>query len=217
MKSLAPFILQLDRVRLVVFNKAAHTSLANAISTNRGFPVVRSAGTSKGAKASVFRSNADQLDPEWAAANKPVITGVFVRHPLARCVSAWNHLIIQEKYQTLLDLGFEEQMPFEAFCEHLLSLDDDTLDIHLQTQTRQMERVPDVGMTWIGQVDQLEQHWHDFVHFTDLPVADTVPRLNGPKQSVPWTTHYTQELALKMLRERYWRDLMFWRDRRWPV
>ena len=126
--STAPLILQLDKVRLVVFNKSAHTSLANAMSTNRGFPVVRSAGTSKGAKASVFRKNTDALDPEWAAANKPVITGVFVRHPLDRCVSAWNHLIMQEKYPTFLDLGFEEQMKFPAFCEQLLSMDDDTMD-----------------------------------------------------------------------------------------
>lgn len=215
--SVAPLILQLDKVRLVVFNKSAHTSLANAMATNRGFPVVRSAGSSKGAKAGVFRDNTDRLDPEWAAANKPVITGAFVRHPLARCVSAWNHLIMQEKYQTFLDLGFEENMKFEPFCEQLLSMDDDTMDIHLQTQTRQMERVPDVGLTWIGQVDQLGDHWRQFVHFTALPCADTVPLLNGPKQTVPWTTHYTAALAHKMLAERYWRDLMFWRDRRWPV
>lgn len=206
----SPYFLQLDGIRVVVFNKSAHTSIANALSTHKRKEVQRGAK-----RDGVYRDTVDQVSDAWFDQNQPILTVAFVRHPLSRIVSVYNHLIVDQEYPTFDAIGFEHGMGFEDFCEHLLALDIHDCDKHLQLQASQMDKVPHVGEVWIGRVDQLEQHWQDFLAFTGLHCAG-VPHYNKRAYLTPWTGYYSVNLA-KMVAARFRRDIIFWKERRWPI
>jgi len=211
-----PFFLQLDGVRVVVFNKSAHTSIASALSTHEKLVLIprhKDAGI-KSKRDGVVRATVDQVTADWFEQNQPALTVAFVRHPLSRIVSVYNHLIVDQSFPAFHEIGFEHGMAFPDFCDHLCSMDLELIDKHLQPQSSQMDKVPHVGETWIGQVDQLSQHWPDFLSFTGLRCGP-VPN-NNERNYPPWPTYYSGKLA-KMVAASFRRDITFWRERRWPL
>lgn len=191
-----------EGVRLVAFRKAAHTSIVNSFLTKRGEDVVRG-GKSR---------RRDELTAS--------ITVAFFRNPLARLVSAYNHLVRgdDELRDSLQHSGYRHGMEFDQFVEITLSIPDSMTDLHLRSQTWQLceafeEHHTDV--IWIGQVENLNTtSWRELRDFTGLAMPDFVPAFNA-RGHPPWSSYYTEALAHKALAARFFDDYTTWVSRLW--
>ena len=191
-----------EGVRLVAYRKAAHTSITNTFLTDRGEDVVRGQKQGRG------------RDQRSAA-----ITVTFFRNPLARLVSAWNHLLCGDDPRSSLDrFGYTHRMKFDKFLELTLSIPDTEIDLHLASQSYQLclaleKHHPDV--IWVGQLENLATtSWREMRDFTGLVLPDFVPRFNA-KGYKPWPTYYTEALAHRALQARFFDDYRTWQSRLW--
>lgn len=191
---------QRQNVRLVAFRKSAHTSIVNTFCTLAGEEVERGAG------AGVFRDE-----------NTATITVTFFRNPLARLVSAYNHLVVSEPESSLTKWGYHPRMGFAEFIRLTVSIPDDKLDLHLQSQCRQLCEALEQHMThmvWIGQVELLMTHWTEMKNVTDLQDTPVIPANFNAKEYKPWPEYYTPDLerqAMSAFRD----DYLVWGSRIW--
>jgi hypothetical protein len=190
---------QRQNVRLVAYRKSAHTSLINAFCNE--------------SVEEVTRATPGHRDKKTAA-----ITVSFFRHPLARLVSAYNHLVVSEPESTLTQWGYEQSMDFHDFIALTLRLPDKEIDLHLASQSYQLSLALEdhhTDVVWIGQVEEAMSDWHRMMRFTGLrlPVVP-LPTFNR-KAHPPWPMYYTPELIRDVLHSRYMGDHSVWETRHW--
>lgn len=192
---------QRDNVRLLAFRKSAHTSLINTFCTEDGSDVVR--GTMG----------------EYKDSSSASVTIAFFRNPLARLVSAYNHLVAgDELHGGLAMWGYEHEMDFEDFIRLTIQLPDKEIDLHFASQSYQTCLALEEHFTeviWLGQVEQLPMHWLEMQNFTGLwNTPNFLPNFNE-RPHKPWPLYYTQELVHEALSGRYMDDYRRWASREW--
>jgi len=208
-------ILQRHGVRFVTFNKSGHTSLTNMFLTTPGGAVDRGASSKDEGRTLVGDIKQAATWPE------PLVTGCFVRHPLARCVSAWNHLIRDHFYQPFKTYDFRPEMQFDQFVGRLLriltSQNPENLDPHFRPQSIGLR----LARGWLGHVqvmrlDEVETAWPQFVRTWEIESTLAVVHLNNKTypNGDPWTAMYDgiATMAFKLL-EHYADDLYMWENR----
>jgi hypothetical protein len=190
-------------VQLVAFRKSAHTSIVNTFCSRAGEDVVRGS------------SNYGYDDADTTS-----ITVAFFRNPLARLVSAYNHLVCAEDglHSGLQKFGYQHGMDFGQFIDLTLSIPDNKIDLHLRSQTWQLCEALEHHYTtvvWLGQVEQLPAHWRQMQNFTAIwDTPDAPPMFNG-RLHRPWPMYYTVDLAHRVLTDRYFDDYKTWQSRLW--
>lgn len=193
-----------EGVRLVAFRKSANATIVNSFCTNRGEDVVRGGKTMR--------------YPDKHAAS---VTVAFFRNPLARLVSAYNHLVRGDEglHDSLHKWGYKHGMEFDYFIDLTLAIPDKEIDLHLRSQVRQLADALEEHHTeivWIGQVEQLAtSSWREMRDVTGLQTPDFVPAFNA-RGHPPWPTYYTPTLAAKVFKARCFSgDYEVWQSRMW--
>lgn len=196
-------------VRIVAFNKCGHTSIINTFSTAPG------QAPQRGPNALVEFSLVGNYHKakDWP---EPVVTVAYFRHPLARVASVWNHLIKEHWYTPFKAMGFERDMPFDAYCKHLLSIRDDFLDPHVEEQIINFRMCRGwLGDTQIYRLDEIDTAWPQMVRTWDLDCTTNVAHLNRREYpgGLPWPALYKDQEVMFDLLQMYGDDLEVWRRR----
>jgi hypothetical protein len=197
---------------MVAFNKCGHTSIVNSFMTAPGSPVDRAA-TQLRKDTLIGNYHKAQQWPE------PVVTIAYFRHPLARIASVWNHLIRHNWYTSFKELGFTKEMPFDAFCKHLLFIRDDFLDPHLEEQSISFRACRAwLGDTAIYRLDEISTAWPQMCRTWDLDCTTNVAHMNRRDypEGKPWTAMYKDKQVMFDLLHMYREDLQIWSDRKTP-
>lgn len=122
----------------------------------------------------------------------------FVRHPLARLVSCYQHWIVDRFHHRMAVQGLTERMPFSAFVEAVSAIPDSSADMHFKSQSELIGGEPD----FIGRVESLAEDWrHVQKHFQARPIV----RHNSTKHP-EWRSSYTPDLR-EVAIERYRDDM----------
>jgi hypothetical protein len=190
-----PHVLQRDGVRICAFNKSAHTSIVNAFCTDAGQAINR--GSNTGANEKVLRGRGKNR----LAWPEPDHTYVFIRHPLARTVSAWNHLNQANEtpvYGRFRKLGFVPGCPFPEFVAHLTTFfPNDIEDEHLRPQTLQAaEALPNCPPPTVVRTEQLDIEWPRMVQRTGLTCTTEIPHFNSHETLEAFDRDYTMATQL---------------------
>jgi hypothetical protein len=207
-------VLQRDGVRLIAFNKSGHTSVVNMFMTSPGGTVDRGP---KPHDADTLRGDIKKAE-KWP---EPIVTAAFIRHPLARIVSGWNHLNREHFYTPFKTYGFTPEMDFEQYVQRLLrvmaSHNPEKVDPHFQPQHIGFRLARGwLGSTQIMRLDEIDSAWPQFVRTYQIECTLTCATLN--KKSYPdgksWTAMYVgiEPMAFKLL-EHYQTDLYMWERR----
>ncbi len=146
----------------------------------------------------------------WTRADWPETRYVTViRHPAARMVSCWNHLVKNRPN------GFAgPQLPFPEWIDWVIETPDSELDHHVASQVHDI-----VGRTletrgacriWVGMLEQLNDCTEPLSLYCKRHVgiagsAGTAVRHPHP----PWHTYYDKRL-LQRVRERFSDDMALW-------
>ena len=120
------------------------------------------------------------MQARWPA---PKHTVVFLRHPLTRTASAWNHLLNQHEdpgYHGLVEMGFLRGMSFAEFVQHLMTFHPgDVHDQHLRPQIYQCyDVVADCENAQVVRVDNLDEEWPELVQSSGLTCTSEIPHFN---------------------------------------
>lgn len=158
----------------------------------------------KAGSSTLRRTFAEKL---WELSDWPEIRYVTcIRHPAARLVSCWNHLV---KDRTSGFAG--PKLPFPEWIDWVIETPDMELDHHVASQVHDL-----VGRTlqmegqcrlWIGQLERLnsvEKHLSNYCQRT-LGIAGKAIR----HRHAPWYTFYDKRL-LERVRDRFYDDMRLW-------
>lgn len=122
----------------------------------------------------------------------------FVRHPLARLVSCYQHWIVDRFHHRMAIHGLTERMPFPYFVEAVSAIPDSRADMHFQSQSAIIRGEPD----FIGRTESLAEDWrHVQKHFKARPIGR-----HNSTQHADWQSFYTPELRAVAI-ERYREDM----------
>lgn len=202
--------IQRHSVRIVAFNKCGHASIINSFQAAVGEKPHR--GPSSLAKTSLIGDY--KKAQQWP---EPIVTIAFFRHPLARVASVWNKLMRDTWYASFHVHGFQKDMSFEAFCKHLLFIQDDNTDPHLRPQSEQFNECRGwLGGTYIMRLDEISMSWPQMVRTWDLDCTTNLLHLNRADypDGKPWTALYDglDQVAFDLM-QMYGEDLQIWRNR----
>ena len=167
-------------VRVVAFQKCGHTSIINSFKTPCGEDVVR---------------GADGLDDMFAgvATNDwphPVATIAYLRHPLSRLVSVYNHLVLGTYRENFDQFGMYAGMPFAIFCDRLCDHSTDVdLDPHTKRQAVSLVEMSDDTTLWLARLEEINQRWPAMVDTFGLACVREPAHFNN-KARVPWPLMY---------------------------
>lgn len=205
-------ILQRDGIRLVTSNKCASASLGNMFCCLPG-QVPYKGPTSL--HTSTLRGDVKKARhfPE------PLMTAIFIRHPLARVASTWNALVRLNWHTPFATYEFTREMTFEEFVQQLLVLlsRNGPLDPHMQHQDRGFSDARGhQGHLQVMRVDEIETAWPQFVRTWGINCTVNSAHMNRTDypDGVPWTALYDDILPLaSQLLMYYSEDLRMWLER----
>ncbi len=226
-------VVQRNGVRVVAFNKSGSASIINTFSCSVDKEPERS------------ERSLDVLRGTWDKAINfpdPIITIAYFRHPLLRVASVYNYFFtlardeqatvhfMEDLFPTqevttkiaktpfrenLIKLGFNQDMSFEAFCDHLITSHVDlTADLHLKRQSESFVECRGKSTdTWIARLDEIETAWPQMVRTWGMDCTTKIAHLN--KKNYSWITMYQDiPVIAKLLLQLYHDDYRIWELRR---
>lgn len=192
-------------VRVVAFQKCGHTSIINTFRTPRGSKVVR---------------GADGLDdllsgPSTEDWPPPVVTAAYVRHPLARLVSVYHHLVRPfDTYREKFDqFGMYGGMPFQTFCDRICSVATDVdADPHTKRQVSSLIEMGS-GTSWLARLEEIYHRWPVMVATFNLDCA-IIPAQFNVAEHTNWTLmyHRHRKADIDALLDVYRDDVNLWEN-----
>ena len=126
----------------------------------------------------------------------------FVRNPWDRLVSCWKNKVIDSNLFRFSDTELEKMRHFENFVAYTASLDVDTCNRHLRSQSSLID------LNNIDYLGRMETYADDINHIfrkLGLDTKEIVPR-NVTANRKPYQEYYSPELAEKVARI-YRRDI----------
>lgn len=206
---------QRDSVRAVGFNKAGHTSVIHTfMSTPESVGHVEEMlfapkvlNTLDEAKTiGGYRGDLTNFH-DWP---KPDLIFAFLRNPVHRALSAYQHFIIRKERYKFKELGFTFGMPFDKFVDHLLTVDL-TADPHLAPQIDDLIAASgdELCNYILAPLEMIGEAWP--IVMDNVGLGDVVPRtvLHRNKGNYNPDDFITPELHDK-LRELYSQDYNLW-------
>jgi len=202
--------IQRHGVRIVAFNKCGHATIINSFTAAVGEKPHRGPSSLQ----DISQIGDAKKAAKW---DEPIVTLAFFRHPLARVASVWNKLMRDTWYVSFKTYGFEKGMDFEAFCLHLLSIQDALVDPHLRPQAESFHECRGwLGDTYIMRLDEISYAWPQMVRTWDLDCTTNILHLNRSDypDGKPWTAMYDgmKQITFDLLQV-YRDDLYIWRKR----
>jgi len=179
-------VAQREARRVIAFPKCGHTSVINTFMTTYGQSVQR------GAVANNSFKGLSEETHSWPAAKVSI---AVLRNPLTRLASAYNHLILETQRENFLALGFDQDMIFPEFCQHLGNIDL-TADNHLKPQAVSLHEARS-GLLHLVQLEQLAEQWPLIVRAFDLPCTTDVAEFNAHHYTVDfdhWSIAFVKEI-----------------------
>jgi len=145
-----------------------------------------------------------------------------IRHPAARLVSAWNHLV-KKRFES--DPAFRDRkvgeldwsgppLSFEDWVDWVIETPDSDLDHHIASQVHDIVgRIHEVqvgNMLWIGQLERLNEcEWYLRKYCKrQLGIAGSAGSHVRHRHG-PWPEYYDRRL-LHRVRERFRDDMRLW-------
>lgn len=122
----------------------------------------------------------------------------FVRHPLARLVSCYQHWIVDRFHHRMAVHGLTEGMPFGRFVAVIADISDADADMHFRSQTALIPGRPD----FVGRVETMERDWQ---HVRERFGAGPIGHVNRTEHS-SWADFYSPQLR-RLAESRYRSDL----------
>lgn len=219
-------VAQREARRVITFQKCGHTSVINMFMTPAGQSVAR--GATPAVRISgqpvpeVYKGFSDAVS-HWPPAK--VSIAVF-RNPFERALSAYQHFIVRtlqsdevvvgaagtsKKYggvptqgrTTFTQLGFDHEMSFSDFVQHLGSIDL-CYDKHLKPQAISFREAAS-GLVHGIQLEQLHVQWPLLVRAFDLPCTTEVAEFNAADYTAD-SDHWSYALVTQL----YADDLKLW-------
>jgi len=172
-------IAQRDGVRVVAFQKCGHTSIINMFLTPADVPLVRGGAIPDDA----YRGTVEKAR-SWP---EPRLTIAFMRNPLMRAFSAYDHFIIRTQRASIMALGFTPDMSFTQFITHLGEIDL-TADEHLKPQWLSFIEACASLDVYGGQLEQLDTTWPLIVDQYGLDCTKEIPHYNRAERDYMWDT-----------------------------
>ena len=119
----------------------------------------------------------------------------FVRNPWSRLVSCWKNKVVDSNVEFNFDPAELERMQhFEAFVDFAASLDIETCNSHLRTQTALIDLN---NIDYLGRMESFDDDVNHIFRELGLKEKAVVPR-NVSSSSKPYQDYYSQELAAKV-------------------
>jgi hypothetical protein len=207
-------VYQRDGVRMVSFNKSGHKSIVLTFLALPGGADSQelAARTLRGG----FGSKHKQAWHDWPA---PIVTVAFVRHPLARIASVWNHLFRDRVgYTPLRKHGFTEDMVFEQYVHQLLKVEySSDMDFHLAPQAFCLDRCATNTISQhVYRLDDIAEGWPRMCQTYGLECETKVAHHNDRSQNYPqgrpWTALWEglEDEAGELVHGLYERDYDMW-------
>lgn len=122
----------------------------------------------------------------------------FVRHPLARLVSCYQHWIVNAFHHRMAVHGLTQGMPFADFVKAVALIPDADADMHFKSQSALIDGQPD----YIGRAEAIGQDWK---HVQSVFGVGPIGHHNRTDHA-GWESFYCPELATIAL-ERYQQDM----------
>lgn len=182
-------------VGLLIIPKAASTSLRHALLVAGGH---RDPDAPDEGKLRVFRNRG----LKWASSAPFVVA--TVRHPLSRLVSCWRHRIGIEITRCLRGLGFDRDMSFPEFVQHLAKVGPD-VEGHTTRQSRYLR----VGYDLLCRVESLETDWQRVREIE--PKLPPLGHMKNTGGSSGWAQYYDQPTE-QLARDIYADDFRWYPD-----
>ena len=199
-------ILQHDGFRLVAFNKSGHKSIVRSFAEGPdGQPLEDVKRTGRGSKRPIYRD-----------LPTPLVTAGYIRHPLARLASVWNHLFTTRSgYPIIFGTQFAEGMAFNEFCDGVIALPEpDKIDFHIRPQMGMFHECS-AGISHLYRLDNLSTNWAQMCFLYQLKCTRQVRWENDRSDAYPvaWTQMYASvsQTTIGALRVMYRDDMTAWR------
>lgn len=122
----------------------------------------------------------------------------FVRHPLARLVSCYQHWIVDTFHHRMAIHGLRRHMPFAEFVQAVAAIPDSVADMHFKSLSETINGEPE----FIGRVETIAEDWRHVQKKFNVRAIGRHNSTNHPD----WKSFYTPELTALAV-ERYREDM----------
>lgn len=169
------------RICLILATKAANTSVKAVFAKHLGFydEIKDCLHAHNGHFDYITPSEVSELGEGWHVL-------ATCRHPYMRAISTWNekvrrddrpHIVIQR-------LGFQKDMSFAEFVDHLHSLGQSLTEAHLVAQTRQMVHNRKFLPTEVLPYEAIDTSWARIQQLWKEKTGQKLPPISGERHNV---------------------------------
>lgn len=120
----------------------------------------------------------------------------FVRNPWERLVSCWKDKVVKNNMYKFDELEYERLQKFENFVDYVTTIDVDTCDRHLRTQSSLIDLN---HIDFIGRMETFDADLNEVLGTLGLTITDAAPRNVSPNKQ-PYQDFYNWSLVDRVAR-----------------